>query len=83
MSDISTINSSEHVTKSGRLGEDSHTKWTTRERKQECAVRPSLRIINAVRSPAIDDVSPHGRWDDWAELRRAALEDSTLPYDLD
>ncbi len=27
---------------------------------------------------AIDDVIRRGRWDDWAELRRAALEDRAL-----
>ena len=27
---------------------------------------------------AIDDVISRGRWDDWAELRRAALQDLTL-----
>lgn len=27
---------------------------------------------------AIDDVISRGRWDDWAELRRAVLSDRTL-----
>ena len=27
---------------------------------------------------AIDDVIRRGRWDDWAELRRAALKDRAL-----
>ncbi|MFN0315892.1 MAG: hypothetical protein ACKVQA_12750 [Burkholderiales bacterium] len=27
---------------------------------------------------AIDDVIARGRWQDWAELRRAALEDSSV-----
>lgn len=27
---------------------------------------------------AIDDVIARGRWDDWAELRRAVLADGTL-----
>lgn len=32
---------------------------------------------------AIDDVISRGRWDDWAELRRATLADRALLYKVE